>query len=115
MKSFNTQTVAKTSYAKSKAYGLCGTLALATALVFGATVSADENTQPVADTQPSVANVYTADNAGNVTVTPSETVAPVATTTVETAPATTTEVAQPITETPVVAPEATPALSLIHI
>ena len=106
MKSFNTQTVAKPSYTKSKAYGLCGTLALATALVFGATVSADETTQPVADTQPAVSNVYTADNAGNVTVTSSETVAPVATTTVETAPvaeapATTTEVAQPVAEIPV--------------
>lgn len=110
MKSFNTQTVAKPSYTKSKAYGLCGTLALATALVFGATVSADETTQPVADTQPAVANVYTADNAGNITVTPSETVAPVAE-----APATTTEVAtpapveaQPVAETPAVATEAAP-------
>lgn len=116
MSNFNTQTVTKPSFTKSKAYGLCGTLALATALVFGATVSADETTQPVADTQPTAANVYTADNAGNVTVTPSETVAPVATTTVETAPATTTEVAtpapvetQPTTETPSVATEATPA------
>lgn len=102
MKSFNTQTVAKPSYTKSKAYGLCGTLALATALVFGATVSADETTQPVTDTQPAVANVYTADNAGNVTVAPSETVAPVETPAVATesapvaeAPATTTEVATP--------------------
>lgn len=95
MKSFNTQTVAKPSFTKSKAYGLCGTLALATALVFGATASADETTQPVADTQPAVANVYTADNAGNVTVTPSETVAPVTE-----APATPTEVAQPVAETP---------------
>lgn len=102
MKSFNTQTVAKPSFTKSKAYGLCGTLALATALVFGATVSADETTQPVADTQPAVANVYTADNAGNITVTPSETVAPVETPVAE-APATTTEVAQPIAETPAVA------------
>lgn len=96
MKSFNTQTVAKPSFTKSKAYGLCGTLALATALLIGAgAVSADETTQPVADTQPAVSNVYTADNAGNITVTPSETVAPV----VET-PATTTEVAQPVAETP---------------
>lgn len=80
MKSFNTQTVTKTGFTKSKAYGLCGTLALATALLIGAgTASADETTQPVADTQPVVANVYTADNAGNVTVTPSETVAPVET------------------------------------
>lgn len=117
MKSFNTQTVAKPSFTKSKAYGLCGTLALFTALVFGATASADETTQPVADTQPAVSNVYTADNAGNVTVTPSEGVAPVETpavtpATVETAPAaeapaTTTEAAtpapvesQPIAETP---------------
>lgn len=95
MKPFNTQTVAKPSFTKSKAYGLCGTLALFTALIFGATVSADETAQPVADTQPAAANVYTADNAGNVTVTPSETVAPLAPTTVETAPATSTEVDAP--------------------
>ena len=101
------QTIAKPSYVKTKAFGLCGTLALATALVFGATVSADEVSQPVADTQPAVANVYTADNAGNVTVTPSETVAPVETPAVaaETAPVieaptTTTEVATPVAETP---------------
>lgn len=76
MKSFNTQTTSKPSYVKTKAYGLCGTLALATALLIGAgTVSADETAQPVADTQPAVSNVYTADNAGNITVTPSETVA----------------------------------------
>ena len=76
MKTFNTQTVAKPGFTKSKAFGLCGTLALATALLIGAgQVSADETTQPVADTQPAVSNVYTADNAGNVTVTPSETVA----------------------------------------
>lgn len=100
------QTIAKPSFTKTKAYGLCGTLALATALLIGAgSVSADETTQPVADTQPAVANVYTADNAGNVTVTPSETVAPVATTTVVTgapvaeAPVTTTEVAQPVATT----------------
>lgn len=75
-----TQTIAKPSFTKSKAYGLCGTLALATALLIGAgSVSADETTQPVADTQPAVASVYTADNAGNITVTPSETVAPVET------------------------------------
>lgn len=74
MKSFNTQTVTKTSFTKSKAYGLCGTLAIATALLIGAgQVSADEITQPVVDAQPAVSNVYTADNAGNVTVTPSET------------------------------------------
>ena len=109
MSNFKSQQVTKPSYVKTKAYGLCGTLALATALVFGATVSADETTQPVADTQLAVSNVYTADNAGNVTVTPSETVAPVAPTTVETAPATTTEVAQPIAETPAVATEAATA------
>lgn len=108
MKSFNTQTTSKPSYVKTKAYGLCGTLALATALLIGAgAASADETTQPVADTQPAVANVYTADNAGNITVTPSETVAPVETPAVATesapvteAPATTTEVAQPVAETP---------------
>lgn len=100
------QTIAKPSFTKSKAYGLCGTLALATALLIGAgQVSADEITQPVVDAQPVVSNVYTADNAGNVTVTPSETVVPtetpVATTEVATpAPATTTEVAQPVAETP---------------
>jgi len=93
MKTLNTQTVAKPGFTKSKAFGLCGTLALATALLIGAgQVSADETTQPVADTQPAVANVYTADNAGNVTVTPSETVAA--------APATTTEVAQPVEAAP---------------
>lgn len=113
MKNLNVQETVKTGFTKSKAYGLCGTLALATALLLGAgQVSADETTQPVADTQPSVSNVYTADNAGNITATPSETVTPVATTTVETAPlaeasatatespATTTEVAQPVAETP---------------
>lgn len=112
MKSFNTQTIAKTGFTKSKAYGLCGTLALATALLIGAgTVSADETTAPVVDAQPAVANVYTADNAGNITVTPSETVAetpaPVAETPKVLAPAPvesqpiaeTTEVAQPVAET----------------
>ena len=107
-----TQVIAKPSFKNTKAYGLCGTLALATALLIGAgAVSADEVSQPVADTQPAVSNVYTADNAGNVTVTPSETVAPVETPKVlapapvepqpiaET-PATTTEVAQPVAETP---------------
>ena len=106
------QQIAKPSYVKTKAFGLCGTLAIATALLLGAgTVSADETTQPVADAQPAVSNVYTADNAGNITVTPSETVAPVETPKVlapapvesqpiaET-PATTTEVAQPVAETP---------------
>lgn len=97
MKKFNTQTIAKTRYINTKAYGLCGAVALATTLFIGAgAASADETTQPVADTQPAVSNVYTADNAGNVTVTPSETV-------VETpAVATTTEPAQPVTETPAV-------------
>lgn len=99
MKSFNTQTVAKTGFTKSKAFGLCGTLAIATALLIGAgAVSADETTQPVVDTQPAVANVYTADNAGNATVTPSETVAPVETP-VFTPPAPVES--QPIAETPV--------------
>lgn len=112
MKPFNTQTIAKPSYSKTKAFGLCGTLALATALLIGAgSVSADETAAPVVDTQPTAANVYTADNAGNITVTPSETVAPVETPKVlapapvesqpiAEAPATTTEVAQPVTETP---------------
>lgn len=69
------QTIAKPSYVKTKAFGLCGTLALATALLIGAgAVSADETTQPAVDTQPAVASVYTADNGGNITVTPSETV-----------------------------------------
>ena len=87
------QTFAKPSYVKTKAFGLCGTLAIATALLIGAgAVSADETTQPVVDTQSAVANVYTADNAGNVTVAPSETVA-------ET-PATPTEVAQPVEAAP---------------
>lgn len=116
MKSFNTQTTSKPSYVKTKAFGLCGTLAIATALLIGAgTVSADETTAPVAETQPAVSNVYTADNAGNVTVTPSETVAetpkflapapvesqpvtetpaPVETAPVVETPATTTEVAE---------------------
>ena len=121
MKSFNTQTVTKPSFTKSKAYGLCGTLAIATALLIGAgTVSADETTQPVVDTQPAVANVYTADNAGNV-ITPSETVAPVEAPAVatESAPATTTEVVQPVAETPAVtesvpvaATETTPATTV---
>lgn len=106
MKSFNTQTTSKPSYVKTKAFGLCGTLAIATALLIGAgAVSADETTQPVADTQPAVSNVYTADNGGNVTVTPSETVAPAETATpvVESAP-----VAEPtpVTETPVAQPVA---------
>lgn len=108
MKNFNIQETVKTGLTKSKAYGLCGTLALATALLIGAgAVSADEVTQPVADTQLAVANVYTADNGGNITVTPSETVAPVETPAVATeaapvaeTPATTTEVAQPVVETP---------------
>lgn len=107
MKSFNTQTTSKPSYVKTKAFGLCGTLAIATALLIGAgAVSADETTQPVAEA-PAVSNVYTADNAGNITVTPSETVAetpkvlapaPVESQPIAETPATTTEVAQP--ETP---------------
>jgi len=120
-----TQVIAKPGFTKNKAYGLCGTLAIATALLIGVgTVSADEATQPVAETQPAVSNVYTADNAGNVTVTPSETVtetpkflasAPVesqpiaetpvtSTPTVETQPVAeipvTETVAQPVAETP---------------
>lgn len=106
------QQIAKPSYVKTKAFGLCGTLAIATALLLGAgTVSADETTQPVADAQPAVSNVYTADNAGNITVTPSETVAPeetpkvlapapVESQPIAETPATTTEVAQPVAETP---------------
>jgi LPXTG-motif cell wall-anchored protein len=94
-----TQQIAKPSYVKTKAFGLCGTLALATALLIGAgAVSADETTQPVVDTQPAGANVYTADNGGNITVTPSETVAPVAETPVFTPPAPVES--QPIAETP---------------
>lgn len=93
------QQIAKPSYVKTKAFGLCGTLAIATALLIGAgAVSADETTQPAVET-PAVSNVYTADNAGNVTVTPSETVAPVAETPVFTPPAPVES--QPIAETPV--------------
>lgn len=92
MKSFNTQTTSKPSYVKTKAYGLCGTLALATALLIGAgAVSADETTQPVADAQPAVANVYTADNSGTRSGTPA----------VFTPPAPVES--QPIAETPVAA------------
>ena len=121
MKSFNTQTVAKPGFTKSKAFGLCGTLAIATALLIGAgTVSADETAQPVADTQPTAANVYTADNAGNVTVTPSETVAetpkvlapaPVESQPIAEAPATSTPTVetQPVAETPVTETVAQPA------
>lgn len=104
MKSFNTQTTSKPSYVKTKAFGLCGTLAIATALLIGAgAVSADETTAPVADTQPPVANVYTADNGGNITVAPSETAPVVATETpvvTETAQPVgiTTPVAEPVTE-----------------
>ena len=104
------QTIAKPSYVKTKAFGLCGTLALATALLIGAgSVSADETAQPVADTQPAVSNVYTADNAGNVTVTPNETVAetpkvlapaPVESQPIAETPAVETETAQPVAETP---------------
>lgn len=106
MKSFNTQTITKPSYVKSKAFGLCGTLAIATALLIGAgVVSADETTQPVVDTQPTAANVYTADNGGNITVTPSETVAPVETPAVATESAPVAE-PTPVTETPVAQPVA---------
>ena len=103
MSNFNTQTVAKPGFTKSKAFGLCGTLALATALLIGAgQVSADETTAPVVDTQPAVSNVYTADNAGNVTVTPSETVAPVETPAVatESAPVTEAPASQPVEAAP---------------
>lgn len=130
MKTLNTQTVAKPGFTKSKAFGLCGTLALATALLIGAgSVSADETAAPVADTQPTAANVYTADNAGNVTVTPSETVAPAETPAVATESAPVAEVAQPVAETPkqptefvkedneikVTNPDVVVDLSLIHI
>lgn len=109
MSYFNTQTIAKPSYSKTKAFGLCGTLALAIALLIGAgSVSADETAAPVVDTQPTAANVYTADNAGNITVTPSETVAPAETPAVATetapvaeTPATTTEAAQPVEAAPI--------------
>lgn len=104
------QTIAKPSYVKTKAFGLCGTLALATALLIGAgQVSADETAQPIVDTQPAVSNVYTADNAGNVTVTPSETVtetpkflapAPVESQPIAETPATVTEVTQPVESAP---------------
>lgn len=95
------QTIAKPSFTKSKAYGLCGTLALATALLIGAgSVSADENVAPVADTQPAVSNVYTADNAGNVTVTPSETPKVLAPAPVESQPIAETPVAQPVEAAP---------------
>lgn len=105
MKTLNTQTVTKPGFTKSKAFGLCGTLALATALLIGAgSVSADETAAPVVDTQPTAASVYTADNAGNVTVTPSE---PVAETPKVLAPAPVES--QPIAETPVAQPvEAAP-------
>lgn len=100
------QTIAKPSYVKTKAFGLCGTLALATALLIGAgAVSADETTQPVVDTQPTAANVYTADNGVNITVTPSETVAPVETPAVATESAPVAE-PTPVTETPVAQPVA---------
>ena len=107
MSNFNTQSIAKTGFTKSKAYGLCGTLALATALLIGAgAVSADEVTETAVDTQPAVANVYTADNAGNITVTPSEPVVETPAVATEAAPVTeapaTTGTAQPVAETPAV-------------
>lgn len=100
MKNFNTKQITKTSYVKTKAYGLCGVLTLATALIIGAgTVSADETTQTVTDTQPAASNVYTADNAGNVTVvTSSDFTTPVETTTVTETPATTVETSTPVVE-----------------
>lgn len=111
-----TQQIAKPSYVKTKAFGLCGTLALATALLIGAgSVSADETAQPVVDAQPTAANMYTADNAGNVTVTPSETVtetpkflasAPVESQPIAEAPAPVETT--PAVETPVVATETAP-------
>lgn len=114
MPNFKSQQVTKPSYVKTKAYGLCGTLALATALLIGAgAVSADETTQPVADTQPAVSNVYTADNAGNITVTPSETVAPVTETPVFTPPAPVES--QPIAETPVAPTSVTKAGDTINV
>ena len=123
MKSFNTQTVAKTGFTKSKAFGLCGTLAIATALLIGAgQVSADETAAPVVDAQPTAANVYTADNAGNVTVTPSETLAPVETPAVATelapvteAPVATTEATQPVAETPAAPTSVTKAGDTINV
>lgn len=123
----NTQTFAKPSYVKTKAYGLCGTLALATALLIGAgAVSADEVTETTVDTQPAVANVFTADNAGNITVTPSETVAPVETPKalapapvesqpIAETPAAPTEVAQPVAETPVAPTSVTKAGDTINV
>jgi hypothetical protein len=100
-----TQQIAKPSYVKTKAFGLCGTLAIAIALLIGAgAVSADETTQPVVDTQPTAANVYTADNGGNITVTPSETVAE-APKVLAPAPVE----SQPLAETPAVATETAPA------
>lgn len=104
MKTLNTQTVAKPGFTKSKAFGLCGTLALATALLIGVgSVSADETAAPVVDTQPTAANVYTADNAGNITVAPSETVAE---TPKVLAPAPVES--QPIAETPAISTETAP-------
>lgn len=99
------QTIAKPGFTVSKAYGLCGTLALATALLIGAgAVSADEVSQPVADTRPAVSNVYTADNAGNVTVTPSEPAAEtpkvLAPAPVESQPIAEAPATQPVVETP---------------
>lgn len=106
MKNFNVQETVKTGFTKSKAYGLCGTLALATALLIGAgSVSADETTQPVAETPAAVSNVYTADNSGNITVAPSETVTPVETPAVATETAPVAE-PTPVTETPVAQPVA---------
>ena len=125
MSNFNTQSIAKPSYIKTKAFGLCGTLALATALLIGAgTVSADENAAPVVDAQPAVSNVYTADNAGNITVTPSETVAetpkvlapaPVESQPIAETPVATTETAQPVAETPTVPTSVTKVGDTINV
>jgi lpxtg cell wall surface protein, collagen binding domain protein len=92
-------------------------IAIATAFLGGA-VSADEAAQPVVDTQPTAANVYTADNGGNITVAPSETVAPV-----EAAPVGETPKAlapapvesQPIAETPVAPTSVTKAGDTINV
>lgn len=86
MEKFNTKTTSKTSYIKTKAYGLCGALIIATTLFIGASVaSADENTQSVVDTQPAVATTTEASQPVAETPTVTES-APVTT---ETTPATT--------------------------
>ena len=71
-----------------------------------------------------MSNVYTADNAGNITVTPSETVAetpkvlapaPVESQPIAETPATTTEVAQPVAETPAAPTSVTKAGDTINV